>query len=50
MMNINETTDENPNIKCSLEEITKHNSKSSKWIYNNGTIYDLSAIINTKYM
>ena len=46
--NINETTDEK-NINCSLEEITKHNSKSSKWIYNNGTIYDLSAIINTDW-
>ena len=48
-VNTNENNDE-PTINCSLEEINKHNSISSKWIYNNGTIYDLSAIINANYV
>ena len=48
-INTNENNDE-PTINCSLEEINKHNSISSKWIYNNGTIYDLSAIINANYV
>tara|TARA_B100001250_G_scaffold411499_1_gene440306 strand:- start:43 stop:750 length:708 start_codon:yes stop_codon:yes gene_type:complete len=41
---------ENLNVKCSLEEIEKNNRVDNKWVYNNGTIYNLTTIINSKYM
>ena len=42
--------EENLNVKCSLEEIEKNNRVDNKWVYNNGTIYNLTTIINSKYM
>ena len=34
------------NIECTLEQIKRHNTEKDKWIYNNGSIYDLSPIID----
>ena len=31
---------------CTLEEVLKHNLEDNKWIYLNGTIYDITFIIN----
>lgn len=36
------------NIECTLEQIKRHNTEKDKWIYNNGSIYDLSPIIDTE--
>jgi hypothetical protein len=31
---------------CTLEEVLKHNLEDNKWIYINGTIYDITFVIN----
>ena len=41
--------DRDKNIKCSLEEIENNNKVDNKWVYNNGIIYNLTVIINSKY-
>lgn len=33
-------------INCTLEEVLKHNLRDNKWIYVNGSIYDVTYIIN----
>ena len=54
--NICKTTNKNSNkggaIKnnnCTLDDIIKHNIKSSKWVYLNGVIYDLTIFRERNY-
>lgn len=33
-------------LDCKLSEVMKHNLNDNKWVYINGTIYDITPIIN----
>ena len=48
----NKTTNKGGAIKnnnCTLDDIIKHNIKSSKWVYLNGVIYDLTIFRERNY-